>query len=124
MKHRRLALPSAARTTAPAAVVLTNLRRFLGVTVHLDVTAASGTGGLTLTISGYDAATDRTYALLTAAAAVTATGIKVYAVRPTQMTASGGVTQVALLPIPDQIKISVAVGDASSYTYSVTAIFQ
>lgn len=116
-------LASAARTTAVTSASQTVRRNYAsrGVLVTLDVTAASGTGGLTLSVNFVDPVTAKTVAIATASAAVTATGTKTYIVYPGAVVSGGSVTQAVQLPLPSHWNVSVAVGDASSYTYSVSA---
>lgn len=110
---------SAARTVAIAGSVVPNYNA-RGIIVMMNVTAASGTGGLTLKIEGVDLTGVMLYTILVAAAPVTAIGLYVYRVYP-------GLTPVAGLTVNDVLprmhKVSVAVGDASSYTYSLAANF-
>jgi len=88
--------------------------------IALDVTAASGTGGLTLAC-GLRSASGVKVALLTAAAAVIATGTRLYIIWPLgSTTITGGITQITSAPVPGDIYIDVAHGDGSSYTYSIT----
>ena len=108
---------SAARTTAQTGSTMINAENAKGILVHLDVTAASGTGGLTLAVKGIDPVSGNATALLTAGAAVTATGTKSYLLYPG---ASGGsVTTAVSGALPYKYRVDVAVGDASSNTYSV-----
>jgi hypothetical protein len=71
-------------------------------------------------IRGIDPVSTSAVPLITATAAVTATGSTVYCVG-IGVGASTGVTTGALagVPLPDTIRIDVVVGDATSYTYSV-----
>lgn len=112
-------LSSAARTatTASADVNSVNLR---GITVVLNVTAASGTGGLTLKIQGKDPLSGNYVDLLSATTPVTAVGTYTYVVYPGASLA-GGVIQVSSLPLPRIFRVQVVHGDGSSYTYSVGA---
>ena len=89
-----------------------------GILVVLDVTAASGTGGLTLRINAHDQASSQAVPLNAAPTAVTATGTTSYALYPFGVVA-GSVTQATSFYLPRMFSISVAVGDASSYTYSL-----
>jgi hypothetical protein len=111
-------LPSAARTatTSSAVQMNTNAR---GVIVTLNVTAASGTGGLTLRIQGVEPVTGNVYSINNAPTAVNATGLSAYVLYP-GATASGSVAQVTGgVPLPKMWQVTVYVGDSSSYTYSV-----
>ncbi len=118
------ALASAARTTAQQSSPVT-VRGARCAQAVLNVTAASGTGGLTVTLQGQDSASGSWFALNaapTAVTVVTSTPL-VYEVCPGDGAASGGVTQRTAGMLPQTVRVSVAVGDASSYTYSVTLNF-
>lgn len=109
-------LASAARTVTTSSPTQTNYNA-RGVIVTLNVTAASGTGGLQLDIMGYDPVTNTPYHINNAPTAVTATGIYTYVVYPG---ANGGnPTQTTSQPLPRSWYAFIYVNDASSYTYSV-----
>jgi hypothetical protein len=91
-------------------------------TFYLNVTAASGTGGLTLNILGYDKESGNAVAHFTAAAAVTATGMYVYQMIYNNVAAaSNGITAAVSRPLPVLWAAEVVHGDGSSYTYSLSA---
>ena len=110
-------LASAARTaTTSSANQINNNSR--GVYILLNVTAASGTGGLTLRIvNGNDRAVD------VAPTAVLANGNYLYLVYPgiNETVTGTEITKATNKVLPRTWRITVLVGDASSYTYSVTA---
>jgi hypothetical protein len=111
-------LASAARTATTNSSDQTNYNG-RGVIVTLDVTAITDTPSLTLSIeakmgSNYEA-------LLTASAAVTATGTHTYIVYPGVGEAGADVVQVAGFPLPRTWRVTVTHADADSATYSVTA---
>jgi hypothetical protein len=111
-------LPSAARTATTSSTQQTNYNA-RGVIVTLNVTAASGTGGLTLRIQGVEPVTGNVYSINNAPTAVTTPGLSAYVVYP-GATASGSVAQVTGgVPLPRTWQVTVYVGDSSSYTYSV-----
>ena len=89
-----------------------------GILVVLDVTSASGTGGLTLRINAQDSAGSVSVPLNSAPTAVTATGTTSYAVYPFGAI-SGALTQSTSGYLPREFSITVTHGDSSSYTYSV-----
>lgn len=94
-----------------------------GVLISLNVTAASGTGGLTLRIQGASSpsGTGSTMRNLNAApTAVTAISTTTYVIYPGVGAAAGDVTQQTSGILPRDWRCEVFVGDASSYTYSVT----
>jgi len=118
--ERRVALASASRTATVASPRLSDLFKWRGAIVTLNVTAASGAGGLTLSVRGYDAF-GSAYNLLVASAAVIATGVISYVIHPgVSAPAGSNVAQVASIPIPQDLDIVVTHGDASSYTYGVS----
>lgn len=88
-----------------------------GLMVFLNVESASGTGGLTVRINAHDYASSQAIPLNTAPTAVTATGSYIYALYPLAL--SGAVTQSTAGYLPRAFSVSVSVGDASSYTYSL-----
>lgn len=109
-------LASAARTVATTTPNQTNYNA-RGVIIFLNVTLASGTGGLTVRINGIDPVSGVVRGIPTAPTIVTAVGHYNYVVYPG---ASGGVVSaVSALILPRSWTLQVSVGDASSYTYSV-----
>ncbi|HZS45388.1 MAG TPA: hypothetical protein VFC63_09825 [Blastocatellia bacterium] len=114
-------LASAARTAATQSPDQTNYNG-RGVQVILNVSAASGTGGLQVVVQGKDPVSGSYYNLYAAPTAVTATGIKVYEVAPGASSAGAGdvATRVAG-QLPRTWRVNVLVGDSSSYTYSIGA---
>lgn len=119
IRAQRVLLESAART----ATTVTQLQQdavMHSVRLYLNVTAASGTGGLTLSIRGRDKASSAAPAIAKDAAAITATGLYVFELAPNAAAAD---TQrhfalSALLPVLWDVQI--AHGDASQYTYSLS----
>jgi hypothetical protein len=114
-------LASAARTTATASADQTNFNG-RGVRVVLNVTVASGTGGLQVQIRGKDSISGNYYQINTTPTAVTATGTFVYDIYPAAIAAANGITQATDSFVPRTWGINVAVGDSSSYTYSVSGV--
>lgn len=110
-------LPSAARTTAYQSAIL-KAEREAGVMVFLDVTSASGSGGLALRINAHDQVSGNPVALNSAPTAVTAAGTYSYALYPFGAI-SGNVTQATSAYLPELFSVSVAVGNSTSYTYSL-----
>lgn len=114
---------SGVRTTAPAIATQSNLNH-RGVLLFLNVTAASGTGGLTVRLQAIEPVTGTAVVnLLTAAAAVTATGLYTYALYPglpSPAVALGGVTMAQNGVLPRVWTAAVSLGDTSSYTYSLS----
>lgn len=112
------ALASAARTATPAVSNLINYNS-KGVMVYLNVTVASGTGGLTLTMRATELVASNPVQINTSPTAVTATGTYAYVIYPSA-TSGSAFTQPTNAPLPYKWSINIAHGDASSYTYSVS----
>ncbi len=119
IKARRILLASAARTAATASLKQTDDVQQC-CRVYLNVTAASGTGGLTPTFRGYDKVSGNAVSLTTGGAAITATGLYVYEMMANAQTAAGNVKETVGRYLPCVWDFNIAVGDASSYTYSVS----
>ena len=118
----QIVLPSATRTVTTASGIITN-PGYWGCKLFLNVTAASGTGGLypqlilidpvsgainTFTVWG---TTAKTSAALYVYNLFPATGLQVY----------NGADAIDFLP--SQFQISIHHGDATNYTYSVGVSF-
>ena len=116
-----LPLVSAARTATAVSPQMRNLYH-RGVLITLSVTAASGTGGLTLHCLGYDvaSASGAAFDLFVDTAAVTAAGTYVFIVDETAV-AGNGVRGIASRPLTKLWAVQVSAGDSSPYTYSVSA---
>jgi hypothetical protein len=110
-------LASAARTATTNTADQTNANG-KGVVVYLAITAASGTGGLQVSIQGKDPVSGNYFLLATLGAAVTTTGNKAYMFYPGA--ASGGSLQAgAQMVLPRTWRVQIVHGDGTSYTYSV-----
>lgn len=94
-----------------------------GLLVFLNVSAASGTGGLVIRIQALDPASYDWAYLTLAPSVLTATGMYVIVLGPGALGpvsgAAGGVLQATAGPVPRLWRVEVAHQDASSYTYSV-----
>lgn len=110
-------LASAARTVQTDSPLQTNFNG-RGVVVTLNVTAASGAGGLIVRFLVSDPVSGAVGFINAAPANVIATGLTSYALYPG---ATAGYTQVTNSVLPRIWGVRVQVGDASSYTYSVAA---
>lgn len=106
-------LASAARTANALSPTQTN-HNARGVVLFLNVTAASGTGGLTLRLWEYDPASAAPVITYQASSPIITTGLKRYAVYPG---ISG--TDLGDNALARTWAVFVVAGDASSYTYSV-----
>jgi hypothetical protein len=115
---------SAARTATTTSSTFENTLGTRGIALYLNVSAASGTGGLTLGLQWRDPVSQAWTTIWSAAAAVTATTStpKVYMLSPDQGgTAASGFTEVKYAVVPRFWRVVVTAGDSSSYTYSVGA---
>ena len=123
VKARRTLLPLAARTAQTVATNPDNPDRdSVGARLYLNVTAASGTGGLKCIIRGYDNVSGLPVNITAGGALVTATGTYCYEMYPGMPAAiAGGVLERSGSVLPMDWDVLVTVGDASSYTYSLSA---
>jgi hypothetical protein len=117
-KTRRTLLPSAARTATTTSAISKDAGQQC-IRVYLSITAASGSGGLTVFIRGYDLASGVAAKMNAGAAAILATGIYVYELMPNDAAAVGDVKETVGRPLPCAWDVQVTHGDSSSYTYSV-----
>jgi hypothetical protein len=120
VKARRQLLASAARTASTATIKFTD-RDARIVRLYLNVTVATGTGGLQPQIRGYDAISGNAVALTTGGSAIVGTGTYVYEMGLAEGTAAGNVKECVLRPLPTIWDVNVVAGDSSSYTYSLSA---
>lgn len=111
-------LASAARTATTSAPEQTNWNA-RGALLVLDVTVASGTGGLQVQIMGSSPSLGGFQIMSTAPTAVTATGVYMYLYYPSTATVQAVIKQVTNMIVPRQWSAQVTAGDASSYTYSL-----
>lgn len=115
-------LPSAARTALVADLIPDeNVADAQGIIVFLVVTAASGTGGLTVSLKALPpGGQSGGVPFAAASAAIIATGTTALVVYPGVATAASPFTTINTI-LPPRFSLNVAVGDASSYTYSLAA---
>lgn len=116
-------LASAARTTAQTTAVQYNYN-FRGLILALNITAASGTGGLAVRLEPMDqvgGATGAAAYMNAAVTAIVATGLYHFLFYPGSSTS--GLKQVNSINVPYEWRAIVSVGDASSYTYSLTGAY-
>lgn len=109
------ALASASRAVTTSSVDIINYNH-RGIIFFLNVTVASGTGGLQLSIQVKDPISGQYVGLNALPAAVTTTGIRAYSFYP-GISAVG--TQGTSGALSRTFRVQVIVGDATSYTYSV-----
>ena len=89
-----------------------------GCVIYLNISQASGTGGLTIELEFKDPASGNYDAVFVAPAAKNTTGLFSYIIYPSTglITDNGGSADVML---PRTWRIAVSPGDSSAYTYSV-----
>ena len=110
-------VPSAAYTATHTSIVTGNLCGS-GLRVKWDVTAASATPSVVLTVLGYNAA-ENTYTILTSAAVTAvnaATAVNVYKIFPGALAAANLIVNDFL---PQKFALVFTHADADSITYSV-----
>lgn len=113
-------LSSAARTATNQSSSQTNYF-YRAILVFLNVTVASGTGGLTLSVEVQDSISGTWSTYGAAMPAYTTTGLRAMLLAPVNgIAASGVITAVNILPLPALWRVNVAHADGSSYTYSVS----
>lgn len=96
--------------------VLVQCHRATALTVEVDVTAASGGGGVTVTIKGFDEAS-ATYNTVLASALIAATGHTKLTISPMIAAVANSVAQAHL---PSKVQISmVGSGTRTTLNYSV-----
>lgn len=95
----------------------------LVVRLYLNVTVASGSGGLRPVLRGYDKASGATVELTTGGTGITTTGLFCYEISGASLpsTAFGNVKEVACRSIPFQWDALVKHLDGSTYNYSLSA---
>lgn len=114
-------LDSAARTSNTSSGVQANPEH-RGVILLLDVTAASGTGGLIPQIRFHDPITAASKIVWGIPQPILATGTYVYVHYPgVSLSHSNAVQYVVPLPLAAFWSVIVTHGDGSSYTYSLSA---
>jgi hypothetical protein len=113
-------LASAARTATTATADQTNTN-WRGVILFLNITVASGTGGLQPTIQMKDSISGNYRNLVTAPTAIIATGQYVFHYYPGVNSTNLSQQQVGALQLPRVWRINMTAGDSSSYTYSLSA---
>lgn len=111
-------LASAARTVETTSSIVTIINSgYRGCHIIIDVTADPDSASITPTIQGYDTVSGKFYTLL-AGLAIIAVGTTVLKIYP-GLTASANAIANDILP--SKFRISMAVADTDSMTYSVSA---
>ena len=109
-------LASAARTAATTSETRLN-SDYRGCHIIIDVTADPATASITPTIQGFDTVSGKYYTLLVGNA-ISAVGTTILRIYP-GLSASANVIANDILP--SKFRISMAVADTDSITYSVSA---
>lgn len=112
-------LASAARTTNTYSPTQTNYNA-RGVQVIVNVTTASGTGGITVLIKGVDPVSGSSYQMNVAPSAITAKGVYVFELFPGASTSPNGsnIHQRTAGVLPRTWILEVLHGDSTNYQYS------
>lgn len=113
-----VALPSAARTALTASAQQKQ-QGYTGIRIWLTVTAASGTGGLTVLLRAVNPLNGAKVEVNAGGALITTTVTRIYEFYPGAGGAAGFVQEALARRLPQDFDIAVNHGDASSYTYSV-----
>lgn len=94
---------------------------FRGIIVYLDVTAASGTGGLTVRLFGRNPITTNIATVAAVTTAATTSGLRIYLFAPGAGSVNGATVAwgAAGVALGSEFAIQVLHGDASNYTYQV-----
>ena len=112
-------LVSAERTTTTGTPIQTNYNH-KGVLIAFEITAASGTGGLSLRFgTPVPQSGDYPWWLCADSPAKTTTGTWFYLIYPGDTVAGGNIEQVKKIVLPRKWGINVNHADSSSYTYSL-----
>ena len=118
-KTARTLLASALRTANTSGPVTTD--PVAGhARLYLNVTVASGTGGLNVVVRGYDRITGNAVQITQGGAAVTTTGTYVYELGISPSAAFGSVKAAESRALPFQWDALVTHADSSNYTYSLS----
>lgn len=89
--------------------------------LYLSVTSASGTGGLTLQLRGYDKESGSAAVIFADASGITATGLYVFEIGPAVAASDSHRRAVLNAFLPVVWDVNVVHGDSSNYTYSLSA---
>lgn len=108
--------PSATRTATTISSVFEN-RNARGIALYLNVTAASGTGGLKAGILSYDPVSGNKGTMFIASTLVTTTGTFVYVLYPGIGVSYGTFSANGVL-LPEFV-VEVTHADGTNYTYSL-----
>lgn len=109
--------PSAARTSTPTAVTF-GASRAKALYIVIDITAVTATPAVTVTVSGYDPVSGKTWTLL-ASTALATQGTTVLQIGPG---IAADANKAIAAHIPDFVRVAPSHGDSDSATYSITAI--
>lgn len=118
----RVLLPNAPRVTNTATAKQQDMFA-LFIRVYLNVTVASGSGGLKVVLRGYDKASGAAIELTVGGAGITASGLYCFEISSSSIpsAAFGNVKEVTCRSIPYQWDVLVKHLDGSTYNYSVSA---
>lgn len=119
----KIALPLAARTVFTSTATL-SADGFKGLHWWLDVTVASGTGGVKVQIATVDPVFGNVIGGYQFGAFQTTVGLTTGFIYPGAESAQGNLFVASLgLVVPPRFRLSINVGDATSYTYRLSYAF-
>lgn len=130
-KTSRQLLPSLPRTATTSSGVQKDAQGALALRAYLNVTDASGDGGLTVVFNGIDPVSGNPVALSAGGVAVLAPGTYAYELTPyisqdsfgnsitTPPIAGGGILESVSRAVPYQWTVTVVHADDSPYVYSL-----
>lgn len=111
-------LASAARTATGSAPDQVNYNA-KGILLTLDVTVASGTGGLKIVLNYIDPVTGKYMEIFLATTGIVAIGTYAYLIYPGVSGTASGLKESISRALPRGWRAYIAHSDASSYTYSL-----
>lgn len=120
IKTSRTLLPSAMRTASTATAIQTDVDA-CAIRIYLNVTAASGSGGLSPVVRGYDKASGNSVELTTGGVnPANQVGCYAYEMTYYPSDAFGNIREAVSRAVPYQWDTIVKHMDGSSYTYSLS----
>jgi hypothetical protein len=114
-----LEVASAARTSGYIGPTHTNLMGHKGILIYLNITAASGTGGLQVVLENLAPVSGQWAAANTTPTAITTATFQKYLIYVGSTATNSSASQQSSGPLARNWRLHVFVGDSSSYTYSL-----
>lgn len=119
MKRNRIkTLALEARITSVSSEIFTE-DCATGAILFFNITATSGTGGLTLQLRGRDG--EGNAVVFWESASLTTTGVRAYILNPSTLSAAAsGITAISQIVLPQVYDFNIVNADSSSHTFSLT----